>query len=63
MYDSPQIAPGNPYVLEEDMILCLETPYYEIGWGGMMLEESILIGANGAHYITSGRHDLPIIGI
>lgn len=62
MYDDPQITPGSSWVLEENMILCLETPYYEIGWGGMMVEESVLIKADGAHYITSGKHDLPIIG-
>lgn len=63
MYDDPQIVPGSDRVLEENMIICLETPYYEVGWGGMMVEETVLIQADGAHYITSGRHELPLIGL
>ena len=63
MYDGPQIVPGSDRVLEENMIICLETPYYEVGWGGMMVEETVLIQADGAHYITSGRHELPLIGL
>lgn len=61
MYDIPSIAPRSDFQLEEDMVLCLETPYYEIGWGGIMLEETILIQAGGAHCLTSGAHELTYI--
>jgi len=61
MYDLPRIVPDSKAVIQKDMVLCYETPYYEIGWGGMMLEESIIVTENGAEYITSGDHDLIVI--
>lgn len=58
MYDAPSIAPGNDTVLEAGMVLCLETPYYEIGWGGIMLEETILIGENETVCLSGGPREL-----
>ncbi|MDL2213955.1 Xaa-Pro peptidase family protein [Clostridia bacterium OttesenSCG-928-O13] len=51
-YDWPSIAPDSDAVLEEDMVLCIETPYYEIGWGGVQVEDAIVITATGAEYLT-----------
>ena len=35
-------------VLEENMVLNIETPYYELGWGGVQVEDTIAITKNGA---------------
>jgi len=43
-YDPPLIGPNVHTPLEEGMILCFETPYYEIGWGGPMIEDIVVIG-------------------
>jgi Xaa-Pro aminopeptidase len=43
-YDPPLIGPNVHTPLEEGMILCFETPYYEIGWGGPMVEDIVVIG-------------------
>lgn len=51
-YDLPSIAPGNNTCLEEGMVLCIETPYYEIGWGGVQVEDTVVITKNGAKYLT-----------
>ena len=37
-------GPNVDTLLEEGMVLCLETPYYEIGWGGPMVEDTIVVG-------------------
>lgn len=34
------------------MVLCIETPYYEIGWGGVQVEDTIVITSNGAKYLS-----------
>jgi Xaa-Pro aminopeptidase len=39
-----KIAPG--------MVLCVETPYYEIGWGGMMVEDMIVVQERGIECLT-----------
>lgn len=58
MYDAPSISEDNDFMLEEGMVLCLEIPYYELGWGGIMLEETILIKADGALCLTGEPHDM-----
>ena len=37
-------AANRDVVLEDGMVLCVETPYYQIGWGGMMVEDMIVAG-------------------
>jgi Xaa-Pro dipeptidase len=38
--------------LEDAMVLCVETPYYQIGWGGMMVEDMIVIRPTGNECLT-----------
>jgi Xaa-Pro aminopeptidase len=38
--------------LEDGMVLCVETPYYQIGWGGMMVEDKIVIRPAGNECLT-----------
>ncbi|MCR4607831.1 MAG: Xaa-Pro peptidase family protein [Oscillospiraceae bacterium] len=57
-YDLPSIAPGNNTQLEEGMVLCIETPYYEIGWGGVQVEDTIAVTKTGAEYLTRSPRTL-----
>lgn len=43
----PFIAPGETAVLEENMVLNIETPYYVKGLGGLQIEDMLLITADG----------------
>lgn len=61
-YDFPIIAPGSDATLETGMCLCLETPYYVIGWGGMMIEDTVTVTQNGFDPITTIERDLVCIG-
>ncbi len=47
VYDEFGIAPGITIPLEEDMVLCVETPYYEIGWGGVQIEDLVRVTPYG----------------
>lgn len=46
-YDAPSITPTSTDVLEAGMVICLETPYYEIGWGGVQAEDTFLVTDDG----------------
>jgi Xaa-Pro aminopeptidase len=35
------------------MVFCVETPYYEIGWGGMMVEDTAIITQDGHELLTN----------
>ena len=57
-YEQPLIAAGAKTPFRPGMILCLETPYYELGWGGMMVEDTILVTENGYDSISTLPHRL-----
>lgn len=57
IYDPPTIAPADDRLLEEGMVLCVETPYYEIGFGGLQIEKTVLVTKNGFKYLTSPIED------
>lgn len=52
-YDPPNIAASNNDVFEENMVVCIETPYYELGFVGLQVEDMILITSGGAESLMS----------
>lgn len=52
-HEYPIIAEGSGAVLEAGMCLCIETPYYQLGWTGMMVEDTILVTVDGYEPITT----------
>ncbi len=61
-YDTPTITPQNAAVLEPGMVFCVETPYYEHGWGGIQVEDAVEITPSGARRLTRGDRELKILG-
>jgi Xaa-Pro dipeptidase len=45
-------AANHDVVVEEGMVFCVETPYYEIGWGGMMVEDMLVIERDKPELLT-----------
>ncbi|WP_029062845.1 Xaa-Pro peptidase family protein [Labrenzia sp. DG1229] len=56
-YDLPILSGSSQDVLEEGMVLCVETPYYELGFGGLQVEDMIVVRSDGAETLmkTSGK--------
>lgn len=61
-YDPPLISPHDHTPLEEGMVFCFETPYYEVGWGGILHEDIVVITKNEPRYLTKFEGKLRIIG-
>ncbi len=61
-YDPPTIAPGSDTVLEPGMVFCVETPYYEHGWGGVQVEDAVEVTAAGPRLLTRSSGELQIVG-
>jgi Xaa-Pro dipeptidase len=61
-YDPPSLAPGDATVLEPGMVLCVETPYYEIGFGGLQVEDMVVMTEGKPEFLTTSRNDLQILG-
>ncbi|BCW44691.1 Xaa-Pro peptidase family protein [Arthrobacter sp. StoSoilB5] len=55
-YDVPNLTAQETTLLEPGMTLCIETPYYEIGWGGLQIEDTIVVTDTHETLMTTGRH-------
>ena len=51
-YEAPIIAPAVDQPLEAGMVFCFETPFYELGWGGMMVEDTLVITDDGCELLS-----------
>ena len=73
MYEIPLLSPSakgdihklgrGEFVLEANMIVNVETPYYHIGIGGIQIEDTLVITENGFEFITHAPRDLRMITI
>jgi len=57
-YEMPIVAPKSEIVLEEGTVLNCETPYYELGLTGIMIEDTIRVTRSGHETFTSSSKDL-----
>jgi len=60
-YDLPNITPLSDDILEEGMVLNIETPYYELGFGGVQVEDTLLVTKSGYQQLTRNSRDLFIL--
>jgi len=60
-YDAPVLAPGVETPLEEGMVLEVETPYYELGFGGTFIEDTVVIRGGGAEILTRIERELRVV--
>lgn len=61
-YDPPNIADSSNDVFEQNMVICVETPYYELGFAGLQVEDMILVTADGAESLMADDGRLRVLG-
>ena len=61
-YDPPSIRADNLTQLEKGMVINIETPYYEMGFGGIQIEDTVVVTSDGFEYLTSLDRDLLVLG-
>jgi Xaa-Pro dipeptidase len=57
-YDGLLVAPEETTRLEANMVLNIEVPFYGIGWGGLQLEDTLLITESGCLPLTKLSREL-----
>jgi Xaa-Pro dipeptidase len=62
VYELPPITSFSTYTLEEGMTMCLETPYYELGWSGIQVEDTLVITAEGCRLFTRSPEQMIRMG-
>lgn len=60
-YDLPTIGPRCNDVVENNTTYCLETPYYELGWGGLQIEHTIAVCDGHPQRLDRRRGDLIVL--
>lgn len=58
----PFISHGNDIIIEPNMVLALEAPFYANGLGALMIEEQFLITENGAETMNRLSRELVSVG-
>jgi len=51
----------SDYVFEENMIINIDMPFSEWGWGSMHLEDTLLVTHNGFEPLTSMQNELVVV--
>jgi Xaa-Pro dipeptidase len=62
LYDLPLLNQSTETPLEEGMVLEVETPYYELGFGGLQVEDTVLVTDSGYQRLTRTSSRLAVAG-
>jgi len=55
------VVPSNDMPLQAGSVVNIETPYYEIGTGGFMVEDTVLVTKSKPEFLTKLDRGLLVI--
>ncbi len=58
IHESPRIGQNSDSILESNMVVTVEPGIYIPGWGGIRIEDSVIVKDNGCEIITCSQKDL-----
>jgi Xaa-Pro aminopeptidase len=61
MNERPWISPGEKTRVEEGMVISVDVPYLDLGWGGLEMEDSIVVTKKGLRLLTNTERTLYLI--
>jgi Xaa-Pro aminopeptidase len=54
-HEEPRLGPGSPDVLVDGMVFTLEPGIYISGWGGVRIEDTVLLDEGKVRPLTKAR--------
>ncbi len=57
-YEVPALTAGSTDILQAGMVMCIETPYYELGFGGFQVEDMVLVTPTGVESLMTLPREL-----
>ena len=60
-HEGPNLDPGSPVRLEAGNVVTVEPGVYIPGWGGVRIEDDVVVEARGARVLTRADRDLKVI--
>jgi Xaa-Pro dipeptidase len=60
-HEAPNLEPGSPVVLEAGNVVTVEPGVYIPGWGGVRIEDDVVVEAGGARLLTGAGRGLRVV--
>ena len=57
----PNVSSRSQWVLQENMVITVEPGVYIPGWGGIRIEDSVIVKNHGCEIITNSPKQLIVI--
>jgi Xaa-Pro dipeptidase len=61
VHEDPSLDPGSTLVLEPGMVATIEPGLYVDGWGGIRIEDDVVVEANGRRLLTHADRSLRLV--
>ena len=61
VHEDPSLDPGSTLVLEAGMVATIEPGHYTDGWGGVRIEDDVVVEANGCRLLTKADRSLRVL--
>jgi len=61
-HEDPSLDPGSGVLLEEGMVVTVEPGVYVPGWGGVRIEDDVVVEAGGGRLLTAASRELRTTG-
>ncbi|HHW40726.1 MAG TPA: aminopeptidase P family protein [Syntrophomonadaceae bacterium] len=61
VHEEPRLAPGGELVLEAGMVVTVEPGVYLPGWGGVRIEDTVLVTDKGCEILTPLKKELIVV--
>jgi Xaa-Pro dipeptidase len=59
--ERPWIGPGDKMILEEGMVLSVDIPFLDLGWGGIEMEDTILVTKKGLRFLNNTERTIYLL--
>ena len=61
VHEPPTVSPNSSDVLEKGMVITIEPGVYIPGWGGVRIEDMVLVTDRGGEILTKGSKEMTLI--
>ena len=61
IHTSPRFSPQSKQVLEKNNVMTIEPGIYLAGWGGVRIEDDVIIGDGGCEILNKTTKDLVVL--
>jgi Xaa-Pro aminopeptidase len=60
-YEAPDLKPGDQTPLEAGTVVCVETPYSEVGYGGLQVEDMLVVTETGYDLLSHTPRGIQVV--